>query len=232
MRGIFADRADAGQQLAALLVHLGGERAVVLGLPRGGVPVAREVAVALGAPLDVIVVRKLGVPFQPELGMGAVGEDGVRIINRDVLAYAGISPDELGLVEDREQAEVRRRAARYRGGRPRISLEGKVAVIVDDGVATGSTARAACGIARVLGAERVVLAVPVAPPDWQDRLGQDADELVSVAAGAPEDLQDAPGRLLQYLLDHMLAGHEQDDDVTVLVMHVPGHDSPGHDSDE
>jgi putative phosphoribosyl transferase len=143
------------------------------------------VAAALGAALDVIVVRKLGVPFQPELGMGAVGEDGVRTINRDVIAYAGISPDELGLVEEREQAEVRRRASRYRGGRPRIPLGGKVAVVVDDGVATGSTARAACVIARALGAGHVVLAVPVAPPDWQDRLGQDADELVCVATPEP-----------------------------------------------
>lgn len=181
----FDDRTDAGRQLAARLQHLRGQQVVVLGLPRGGVPVAREAARALGAPLDVMVVRKLGVPFQPELGMGAVGEDGVRIINRDVLAYAGISPDELGLVEQREQAEVRRRASRYRGGRPRIPLEGKVAVIVDDGVATGSTARAACGLARALGAARVVLAVPVAPADWRDRLGQDADELVCVATPEP-----------------------------------------------
>jgi putative phosphoribosyl transferase len=181
----FEDRIDAGRQLAARLEHLRGQDVVVLGLPRGGVPVAREVARALSAPLDVIVVRKLGVPFQPELGMGAVGEDGVRTINRDVVAYAGISSDELGLVEVRERAEVRRRASRYRGGRPRIPLDGKVAVIVDDGVATGSTARAACGIARALGAERVVLAVPVAPPDWYDRLGQDADELVAVATPEP-----------------------------------------------
>jgi putative phosphoribosyl transferase len=181
----FDDRTDAGRQLAARLEHLRGQQLVVLGLPRGGVPVAREIARVLGAPLDVIVVRKLGVPFQPELGMGAVGEDGVRVINREVLIYADISPDELAAVEHKEQAEVLRRAARYRGGRPRIPLEGKVAVIVDDGVATGSTARAACGIARALGAERVVLAVPVAPPDWQDRLGQDADELVSVATPEP-----------------------------------------------
>jgi putative phosphoribosyl transferase len=176
----FDDRTDAGRQLAARLTQLRGEPVVVLGLPRGGVPVAAEVASALRAPLDVIVVRKLGVPFQPELGMGAVGEDGVRIINDDVVAYAGISAGELAAVEEREQAEVRRRAARYRGGRPRADLRGTTAVIVDDGVATGSTARAACGVARALGAARVVLAVPVAPPDWRERLGRDADELVCV----------------------------------------------------
>ncbi len=177
----FDDRVDAGRQLAARLTHLRGEPVVVLGLPRGGVPVAAQVAKALGAPLDVIVVRKLGVPFQPELGMGAVGEDGVRIINDDVVSYAGISAGDLAAVEERERAEVRRRAARYRGGRPRVALDGVTAVIVDDGVATGSTARAACGVARALGAARIVLAVPVAPPDWRERLGHDADELACVA---------------------------------------------------
>jgi putative phosphoribosyl transferase len=181
----FSDRVDAGRQLAARLGHLRGERVVVLGLPRGGVPVAAEVATALGAPLDVIVVRKLGVPFQPELGMGAVGEDGVKVINPDVVRGIGVSDAELAAVEERERAEVARRAQRYRDGRPRVPLEGRVVVIVDDGVATGSTARAACQLARALGAAYVVLAVPVAPPGWQDRLGRDADELVSVATPEP-----------------------------------------------
>ncbi len=181
----FSDRVDAGRQLAARLGHLRGDQVVVLGLPRGGVPVAAEVAAALGAPLDVIVVRKLGVPLQPELGMGAVGEDGVKVINPDVVRGIGVSDGELAAVEERERAEVARRAHRYRAGRPRVPLAGRVAVIVDDGVATGSTARAACQLARVLGAARVVLAVPVAPPGWQDRLGQDADELVSVATPEP-----------------------------------------------
>src|ERR1017187_3723407 len=177
---VFADRADAGRRLAARLQHLAGERVVVLGLPRGGVPVALEVARALGAPLDVIVVRKLGVPFQPELGMGAIGEDGGRVINHEVVPAAGVSVQELAAVEEGERAEVQRRAWRYRGGRPRQPLGGRVAVVVDDGIATGSTARAACRIARAHGAARVVLAVPVAPPGWQDRIGGDADELVSV----------------------------------------------------
>ena len=181
----FSDRVDAGRQLAARLGHLRGDQVVVLGLPRGGVPVAAEVAAALGAPLDVIVVRKLGVPLQPELGMGAVGEDGVKVINPDVVRGIGVSDGELAAVEERERAEVARRAQRYRAGRPRVPLAGRVAVIVDDGVATGSTARAACQLARALGAARVVLAVPVAPPGWQDRLGQDADELVSVATPEP-----------------------------------------------
>jgi putative phosphoribosyl transferase len=181
---MFTNRTDAGLALAERLWQLRGEPVVVLALPRGGVPVAAEVARVLGAPLDVIVVRKLGVPFQPELGMGAVGEDGVRVVDRDVIRLAGVSAGELAAVQAREQAEVARRAFRYRGGRPRVPLAGRVAVIVDDGIATGSTARAACRIARALGAARVVLAVPVAPPGWQDRIGRDADEMVSVATPA------------------------------------------------
>jgi putative phosphoribosyl transferase len=178
---MFRDRVDAGRQLAAKLRYLAGQPVVVLGLPRGGVPVAAEVATALGAPLDVIVVRKLGVPFQPELGMGAVGEDGVLVIDPEIVDAAGVSEVELAAIEERERAEVARRALRYRGARPRLPLAGRVAVIIDDGIATGSTARAACQVARALGAARVVLAVPVAPPGWQDRIGRDADELVAVA---------------------------------------------------
>jgi putative phosphoribosyl transferase len=158
---------------------------VVLGLPRGGVPVAAQVAQELGAPLDVIVVRKLGVPFQPELGMGAVGEDGVRVINSEIVRAAAVTAAGLAAVEARERAEVSRRARRYRGRRPRRALDGRVAVIVDDGIATGSTARAACQVARALGAARVVLAVPVAPLGWQDRIGRDADEMIAVATPAP-----------------------------------------------
>jgi putative phosphoribosyl transferase len=176
----FADRADAGRQLAARLQHLRGQRVVVLGLPRGGVPVAFEVARALGAPLDVIVVRKLGVPFQAELGMGAIGEDGVRVLNQKIMQWGGISADELAAVEARERRELERRAFRYRRGRSRQPLGGCVAVVVDDGIATGSTARAACQVARAQGAARVVLAVPVAPPGWRARMGHDADELVCV----------------------------------------------------
>jgi putative phosphoribosyl transferase len=179
---VFADRDDAGRRLAARLGHLRGEPVVVLGLPRGGVPVAFQVAQALAAPLDVIVVRKLGVPFQPELGMGAVGEDGVRVINPTIALAAGVSEDDLAAVQAREQATVEARAARYRARRPREPLAGRIAVVVDDGIATGSTARAACQIARALGAARVVLAVPVAPPGWQSRIGEDADEMVCAYA--------------------------------------------------
>jgi putative phosphoribosyl transferase len=185
MSGIFADRADAGRALAVLLGHLRDDPVVVLGLPRGGVPVAHEVALALDAPLDVIVVRKLGVPSQPELGMGAVGEDGVLVINREVVWQAGVPPAAVAAAREREQAEVAARAARYRASRPREPLTGRVAVVVDDGIATGATARAACQVARAQGAVKVVLAVPVAPPGWDDRIGGVAEELVC-AHVAPE----------------------------------------------
>ncbi len=178
---VFADRQDAGRQLAARLGHLRGEHVVVLGLPRGGVPVAFEVARSLGAPLDVIMVRKLGVPFQPELAMGAVGEGGVRIVNPGIVAEARVPPGEVAAVQAREQAAVQARAARYRASWPRQPLDGRVAVVVDDGIATGSTARAACQVARAHGAARIVLAVPVAPPGWQARMGGDADEMICVA---------------------------------------------------
>jgi putative phosphoribosyl transferase len=177
---VFTDRADAGSQLAGRLQHLRDEGVVVLGLPRGGVPVAYEVARSLGAPLDVIVVRKVGVPFQVELAMGAIGEDGVRIVNDEVVRVTGVSDAEFAAVEQRERAELERRTHRFRGGRPRVALDGRTVVIVDDGIATGSTARAACQVARAHGAARVVLAVPVAPPGWEARIGADADELIAL----------------------------------------------------
>jgi putative phosphoribosyl transferase len=182
---IFANRLDAGRRLAARLEHLGGQPVVVLGLPRGGVPVAFEVARSLDAPLDVIVVRKLGVPFQPELGMGAIGEDGIRIINDEIVGMARISESDLAAVEARERAELERRARRFRGDRPRTPLTGRTAVIVDDGIATGSTARAACQVARAQGARRVVLAVPVAPVGWTARIGRDADECIALDTPEP-----------------------------------------------
>ena len=182
---MFADRADAGRQLGRRLEYLRGEPVVVLGLPRGGVLVACEVATALLAPLDVIVVRKLGVPFQPELGMGAIGEDGVRIVNEEVVRTAHVSSEELAAVESRERAELERRARRFRGERPPVPLGGRTALVVDDGIATGSTARAACRVARARGAAKVVLATPVAPPGWKARIEGDADELVCLATPAP-----------------------------------------------
>ncbi|MCQ4083892.1 phosphoribosyltransferase [Streptomyces sp. RB6PN25] len=175
---IFTDRTDAGRQLAARLDHFKGENPVVVGLPRGGVVVAAQVAQALDAPLDVCLVRKLGVPFQPELAMGAIGEDGVRVVNDEVVRGARVFEDELAAAEAQERTVLERRAYRYRGERPPIELTGRTVLVVDDGVATGSTARAGCRIVRGRGAGRVVLAVPVAPRGWTAWLGQDADELV------------------------------------------------------
>lgn len=182
---MFRDRIDAGQQLADRLLHLADQDVVVLGLPRGGVPVAQQVAIALDAPLDVIVVRKLGVPFQPELAMGAIGEDGVLIIDSDLVAMAGVSDEELSGIERRERAELDRRAELFRGGRPKTELKGRVAVIVDDGIATGSTARAAAQVARMQGATRVVVATPVASVEVRDGLGGDVDEVIVVETPYP-----------------------------------------------
>jgi putative phosphoribosyl transferase len=178
---VFADRVDAGRQLATRLQHLRGQDAVVLGLPRGGVPVAFEVAQALDLPLDVIVVRKLGVPYQPELAMGAIGEGGARVLDSRVLAATRVSDDELAAIESRERAELEARVARLRRGRDPVDLTGRIAVIVDDGIATGSTARVACEVARHLGAARVVVAVPVAPVEVNRGL-PGADEIVCISA--------------------------------------------------
>jgi putative phosphoribosyl transferase len=175
---LFANRLEAGRQLGRRLEYLRGQDVVVLGLPRGGVPVAAAVAEALDAPLDVCLVRKLGLPYQPELGMGAIGEDGVRVVNQEVLRGTGATEADVARVEERERRVLQERSARYRGEVSPVSVAGRTAVVVDDGVATGSTARVACQVARARGAARIVLAVPVAPYDFARRLHGDADELV------------------------------------------------------
>ena len=184
---MFRDRVEAGRHLAEVVrdAGIGGDQYVVLGLPRGGVPVADEVRRAIGAPLDVIVVRKLGVPFQPELAMGAIGEDGVRVYNQGVLASIALDALDVDAIEGRERIELERRARRYRGNRPRLDLRGRGVVIVDDGIATGSSARAACQVARALGATRIVLAVPVVPRAAIAALRDVCDEVLSVAVPEP-----------------------------------------------
>ena len=181
----FRDRVDAGRRLAEQLQFLRGERPVVLALPRGGVPVGAEVARSLDAPLDVIVVRKLGVPFQPELGFGAVGEGGIRLLDRDLIGRARLSARDVAAVEDKERRELDRRVRLYRGERPPIDVAGRTVVIVDDGLATGSTARVAVRVARAMGALRVVLAVPVAPPEAVPELEAEADRFVTVVTPSP-----------------------------------------------
>ena len=178
--GAFRDRADAGRQLAARLGHLHGRDVVVLGLPRGGVPVAAEVARVLGAPLDVVVVRKLGLPQQPELAMGAVGEGGVVVRVEQVVRAGGVLPAVFARVELRERAELARRLGHLRAVRPAVPLAGRTVVVVDDGIATGSTARAACAVVRAQGAARVVLAAPVIACDTTEALAAEVDELAYV----------------------------------------------------
>ena len=182
----FRDRVEAGRKLGLALAGLRGKDVVVLGLPRGGVPVAAGVANALDAPLDVIVVRKLGVPFQPEVAMGAIGEGGARVLDRRVVSLARVTDDDLRTVEVRERALLESRLERYRRGRAPKDLRGRTAVIVDDGIATGSTARVACKVARQLGAARVVLAVPVAPERAMDSLPE-ADQVLSLLS--PRDFE-------------------------------------------
>jgi putative phosphoribosyl transferase len=174
----FVDRQDAGEQLATRLEWLRGQDVVVVGLPRGGVAVAAEVAQALGAPLDVCIVRKLGAPFQPQLAMGALGEDGIRFVRAEPLGATRVDEREFAEVERRERAALERMRNRYRGeGRP-LDVEGATVVAVDDGLATGSTAQAACRSLRRRGAARIVLAVPVGPPDAPELLRGAADEVI------------------------------------------------------
>ncbi len=174
----FRDRADAGRQLAVAVTDRINDGVVVLGLPRGGVPVAARVAESLHAPLDIIVVRKLGVPFHPELAMGAIGESGARFVDAEVVRLAGVDADQFAAVERVERVELERRVQEYRGGRPPVPLRGATALIVDDGIATGSTAAVACDAARALGAERVVVAAPVASRQAVQQLSHRADEVI------------------------------------------------------
>lgn len=172
----FRDRTDAGRRLAELMPPL--ENPIVLGLPRGGVPVAAEVARVLRAPLDVIVVRKVGVPRQPEVAMGAVGEGGTRVVDERTMRMAGASDDDFARVEAGERTTLDARVAKLRAGRPPLDLAGRTAVLVDDGIATGATARAAAQVAHQLGAAKVVIAAPVAPPDAIAALRDVADQVV------------------------------------------------------
>ncbi|MFN8217741.1 MAG: phosphoribosyltransferase family protein [Solirubrobacterales bacterium] len=175
---LFADRRDAGRRLAPLLEHLRDRDPVVIALPRGGVPVAFEVCRALAAPLDVLLVRKVGSPRQPEYGIGAIAEGGVSFIRGDEAELIGIGEEELAAVIAAESEELERRRALYRGGREPLAVEGRTAILVDDGIATGGTAVVGARALRARGAAAVVLAVPVAPPGTGERLAAEFDEIV------------------------------------------------------
>lgn len=174
----FADRRDAGRRLAARLIALANESPVVVALPRGGVPVAAEVAEALGAPLEILTVRKLGTPHNPEYGIGALAEDGTCVIDPEAIAVLRIQNGELEAIIASEEAELMRRVEAYRGKRPPLELEGRTVIVVDDGVATGVTDTAALRAVRHQSPRRVVLAVPVCSPDTLGRLRAEADEVV------------------------------------------------------
>ena len=181
---IFADRVEAGERLGEGLRSLAGSNAVVLAIPRGGVIVGEAAARALGAPLDVVVPRKIGAPGNPELAIGAVAP-GIRVLDRRMVGGLGVSDAYLDREIAAQEAEIERRQRAYRQGRPPQPVEGRVAIVVDDGVATGSTAIAALRWARDQGAERVVLAVPVAPPQSLERLRAEADDVVVLDTPSP-----------------------------------------------
>lgn len=183
---LFRDRAEAGRHLLSRLgAYQGRPDVLVLGLPRGGIPVAYEVARGLGAPLDVFVVRKLGVPGQEELAMGAIATGGVRIVNRDVVDALHIPPDVVDRAAAEEARELERREQSYRGERPKPQVAGKTVILVDDGLATGSTMRAAVAALRQQGPARIVVAVPVAAPSTCQELRREVDEIVCFATPEP-----------------------------------------------
>jgi predicted phosphoribosyltransferase len=183
---MFYDRQGAGRDLGAKLTELDiGGNVLVLGLPRGGVPVAREVAAALGAPVDVLVVRKLGAPFNPELALGAIAYGGVTVYNEDLLAQLELDEADLAPVRARELAELERRELAYRAGRPPLAVAGATVIIVDDGMATGATMHAAVVATRVLEPARIVVAVPTAARDAVERLTGVADQVVVLATPEP-----------------------------------------------
>ena len=175
----FDDRVDAGRLLAKRLEELGlPDDVLVLGLPRGGIPVAAEVAAALGAPLDALVVRKLGVPGHEELAFGAIALGGVRVLNDDVVRTAGLTGSDIERVTDRESDELARREVEYRGSRLPLEVRGRTVVVVDDGLATGATMAAAVSALRAGGSNRIVVAVPVGAPSTCAMLAERADEVV------------------------------------------------------
>jgi putative phosphoribosyl transferase len=181
---IFRDRIEAGRRMAEALEHLEGKDVVVLGIPRGGVEVAAEVARRHGWPLDTVIPRKVGAPGNPELGLGAIAP-GVRVLDERMIRTLAVSDEYLERAIAQEEEEIRRRSEAFRGGREQVPLEGKVAVVVDDGVATGGTAAAALRWARAQGAAQVILAVPVAPSAAVAKLARDADEVVCLETPEP-----------------------------------------------
>lgn len=217
---IFRDRRHAGQVLAGRLVRYAGrDDVIVLALPRGGVPVGFEVARALGAPLDVFLVRKLGVPGHEELAMGAIASGGVRLLNQDVVRHLlGVGPGEIEAVAAREQAELQRRERAYRGDRPQPPVAGQTVILVDDGMATGASMRAAAMALRRQGPARLVVAVPVGAPETCEAFRDEADEVV--CAATPERFAGVG----QWYLDF----EQTDDDEVQRLLARAGEGGAGH----
>jgi putative phosphoribosyl transferase len=215
MTGLFADRRQAGQQLAARLLQYKPESPLVLAIPRGGVPVAIEVAKALGAPLDLVLVRKIGVPFQPELAAGAVvdGEHTETVWNRGILEALDVTEDFFKSEIARQIEEIERRRKTYLGARPRARIAGCTAIVVDDGIATGATVRAALIAVRRNRPKRLVLAVPVASPDTVDSLRKDVDELICL------EKPDTFHAISEFYMDFTQV---EDEDVMDMLGQMPG----------
>jgi putative phosphoribosyl transferase len=221
---IFQNRTEAGRVLAQRLLHYADRPDVlVLALPRGGVPVAFEVAKALKAPLDIFIVRKLGVPGHEELAMGAIATGGVRILNEEVMSYLRLSNDALDAIAAKEAKELERRERAYRGRRPAPDVRGRTVLLIDDGLATGSTMRAAVAALRQQYPARIVVGVPVAAPETCDQLKTEVDEVICAATPAPfggvgrwyKDFSQTTDEEVQYLLEQAsqerpdVAAHEQ-----------------------
>ncbi|MDC4227287.1 MAG: phosphoribosyltransferase [Candidatus Manganitrophus sp.] len=179
---VFKDRVEAGRRLAERLQEFRDENPIVLALPRGGVPVGYEVARALGAPLDVIIARKLGAPGQPELGIGAIAPGGVRVLNKEAVEMLGLREAEIEAIAAEEERELDRRLRRFRVDRPAPELRGRTVILVDDGLATGVTAKAAIRAIRKEGPRRIIFAVPVCAADTARALSDEVDELVCLDA--------------------------------------------------
>jgi putative phosphoribosyl transferase len=219
---VFDDRRHAGRELAARLVGLAREHPIVLGLPRGGVPVAVEVARALDAPLDVLTVRKLGAPRNPELGVGAVAEDGTAVLNVDMARSVGMTRTQLDRVLEREMRELRRRVERFRNGWEPLDVRGRTVIVVDDGLATGLTDLVAVRALRARGAARIVVAVPVGSREAISMLSEEADEVVCLTI--PEEL---------FSVGHWYEDFSPVADEEVLALlseagsRIPAHHAPG-----
>jgi putative phosphoribosyl transferase len=211
---MFANRTEAGRKLGARLMHLKAQNPCVLALPRGGVPVGVEIATMLAAPLDLIIVRKLGAPWEPELAIGAVvdGEKPQLVLNDDIVAQLGVPPSYIEEEKKRQLAEIQRRQLTYLRGRPRVNVTGRTAIIVDDGIATGATIRAAILAIRALRPKKIILAAPVGPTDTIAALRRDVDEIVCL------EIHDAFGAIGIYYRDFRQL---HDDEIHELLSRAP-----------